>query len=187
MGLDKLKRHLEAQATVEANGILDEARTRADSIREEIVQRARVEADAFEDGVAEAERRARGTVVQARGEASRTVSRAFDEVLEMTIERSLERLTGLDDEKYRAYIERCLSTGSELLGEHEISVCRSADFELMESLGRTVAGTVEGAGGILLSTGDGKALDLRFDTMVDGMRPRIREIVLEQLSEGGDD
>jgi len=187
MGLDKLKRHLEAQARSEANGILDEARARADSIREEIIQRAGVEAETFEDGVAEVERRARGAVVQARSEASRTVSRAFDEVLEMTVKRTLERLTGLDDEKYRAYIERCHSTGNELLGEYEISVCRSADFELMESLGRTVAGTVEGAGGILLSTGDGKVLDLRFDTMIEEMRPRIREMILEQLSEGGDD
>jgi len=187
MGLDKLKRHLETQAKDEANGILDEARTRADSIREEIVQRAGVEAESFEDGVAETERRARGAVVQARSEASRTVSRAFEEVLEMTVERSLERLAGLDGEKYRAYVERSLAIGQELLGEYEISVCRSADFELMESLGRTVTGTVDGAGGILLSTGDGKVLDLRFDTLVDGMRPRIREIILERLSEGGDD
>lgn len=187
MGLDELKRHLEAQARQEAEGILDEARSAADSVREEILEKARTEAESFEDTVVEAERKARGAVVQARTEASRTVSKAFDQVLDMTVQRSLERLSQLDDEKYRAYLERCLKTGNELLGEYEVSVCRSADFELLESLGKHVTGTVEGAGGILLSTGDGKALDLRFDTIVDEMRPRIREIILAEISEGTDD
>ncbi len=187
MGLDELKRHLEAQAREEADGILNEARTAADSVREEILERARTEAEAFEDSVVEAERRARGVVVQARAEASRTVSRAFDEVLSLTVERSLERLSDLHEEKYRAYIERCLAVGDELLGDYEVSVCRSADFELLESFGKHVTGTVEGAGGILLSTGDGKVLDLRFDTIVEEMRPRIREIIQAQVSEGGDD
>jgi vacuolar-type H+-ATPase subunit E/Vma4 len=73
-----------------------------------------------------------------------------------------------------------------LLGDFEISACRSEDFKLIETLGYKVTGTVEGAGGILLSTGDGRVLDLRFDTLVDEMRPRIREIIMNEIAEEAD-
>jgi len=183
MGIEELKRHLEARARADAKAILEEGHREAEEVQNRTLAEARAAAAAHVAIVQEAERRARGAVVQASRDGSRTVGAAYEDVVLMAVDRAIERLSGLTGERYLDFITRSLAAGDRLLGTFVVTATRERDVPLLESEGRTVDGVEPGAGGIIMRSPDGRVLDLRFESIVDGMRDRTWQTVVGELGE----
>lgn len=183
MGIEELRKKVMEEAERDAAEILKEARKRAKSIREEILESARREADAYRSMEDDARARARGIVASAKNEARRIIMNAYEEVFRSALEDARKRLHGLTGRMYEDFLRRALEIGKEILGgDVHVYFTREGDEAIVRSEGFSVAGRIDGGGGVIMETGR-KRLDITFDGLLSELERQMKIEIIRSLQE----
>ena len=156
-----------AQARAEAERMLSEIRAEGDQMLREASQR----------GEEAAQRKKVQDLARAELEARKSVLTAQKEALDEVYQRALARLSSLRENA--DFLRALLKANEEDWKAGGRVYCNANDQALVKPLaGRSFAGTIECAGGILVENADGtRRVDLRYESILrDVWNDSVREV-----------
>jgi vacuolar-type H+-ATPase subunit E/Vma4 len=195
MAAEEIITAIDEEADENVRAIIGEAQKRAGVLRDQAEARAAAERDrlahARDD---ESDEAAARVLNRARLEADRTLRSAQDALFREALDLTRQRLAGLRQwDEYDAVFSRLLDEGlSALKGADRVEVA-PADSERARMAGHekgidlAVDATVESAGGMRLSTSDGRAFDNLLESRLLRAEPWLRSLAITicpELAEG---
>lgn len=178
MGLEQVIGEVRQDGDARAQRLLDDARARAT----ELVAEAEARARAYEEQrLAQAERdgeQVRAQVLSsAEFEARKTALTAEAELRTQLRETLVEGFAALPQKTRDAHVKRLLATAETVLGGSGRVWATAQDQKAASAGPYAFAGTLDGAGGIVVESDDGtQRLDLRYETLLaDLWRDILRE------------
>lgn len=178
MTLDAFVQTIQDRGKAEAEAIRTQARAEADQILAEIrAEGEKAISEAAARAQEAAQRRKVQEIARAELEARKSGLTAQKEALDEVYQRSLARLATLRE---NADILRRLLRANEADWKSGGKVyCSARDESLVKSIvGRSFAGTIDCAGGVVLESGDGtRRVDLRYESILrDVWNNSVREV-----------
>lgn len=184
--MDKLIERIKEEAEKEIKDIIDNAQEEAKKIIEEEEEKGKEEAEKIRrEGIKEAGRRKEKILAAGRRKAKSYLIKAREEIIENCINKIKEYLKKLDGKKYEKIVGNLVKEGVKEIRDGYIISTREEDEKIAKKFGMEVKKKVNGIGGVILKSKDGKKeIDLTFDTMIERRKDEIRIKIAEKLFGG---
>ena len=187
MGIEKLKGSLISEAGADARSILAESEAQAKAILDEERSKKAVlrkEAEQELKRVIEEQRNER--IAWARLESRRIIAEAREDAIKGVLEEFFDSLGSVrKSPEYRKFLSESVSSAVSELGPGSAVHVAKGDKSLISPKGARVAEDLEGLGGAMVESADGKIrIDLTLETLFESSRDEIRKKVYDNLFGG---
>lgn len=188
MGIEKLKSSLLSEATNEAEKIVQTAEAHVKSmLEEERAKRKQMEEEAEKEIDKLLEDQKNERIAWARLEAKRINAEAREDAIGNVLEDIFEELkSARKSPEYQRFLKKAVSDAVDELGRGSKVHMLKGEKKLAPKLsGATVSEDMEGLGGAIVESADGKIwIDLRLETLFESRRDEIRKSIDEKLFGG---
>ena len=177
MTVEKLIQRIQQDAQKETQQMKKEAEKKAKAIVAEAKQEAQHQVkEILSQGEQQADTLKKILLSQASQEIKRGLMTAREELIEACFTQTQKQLAELQEERYHTVLTVLLRDGSQKIkGPSAVLICRESDKTFIEQQGFTVSGMVEGTGGVVLQSKDGKiTVDNTFEGILKRKKNDIR-------------
>jgi V/A-type H+-transporting ATPase subunit E len=188
MGIEKLKGSLLSEAKEDAQKIVDAAQAHVDSmLEEERSKRSAMKKEAERDVERLLGEQRNERIAWARLESRRIIAEAREDAIKNVLEDFFDSLgTARKSPEYKKFLGSAFSSSVSELGSGAVVHVAKGDRALLPSQkGVKVVEDLEGLGGLLAESADGKIrMDMTLETMFDSRRDEVRKQVHDKLFGG---
>ena len=187
MGIEKLKGSLISEASEDARKIVDGAEAEAKAMLEaERSRKAAMRKEAEKDVERQLEEQRNERIAWARLESKRVMAEAREDAIKDVLADFFDALGSVrKSPEYKKYLNSSVSAALAELGSGSTVRVAKGDKALISAKGAKVVEDLEGLGGAVVETADGKIrIDLTLETMFESRRDDIRKSVYEKLFGG---
>ncbi|MEW6748748.1 MAG: V-type ATP synthase subunit E family protein [Candidatus Micrarchaeota archaeon] len=187
MGIEKLKGSLLSEANEDARKIVEAAQSHVDGmLREERSRKSAIKERAEKDVERLLSEQRNERIAWARLESKRIIAEAREDALKNVLEAFFDGLKDVrSSTEYKKFLKGAVSQAAAELGDATIHLAKGDKKLVTIPKGCKVAEDLEGLGGALIESADGKIrMDFTLETMFELQRDEVRKKVSDKLFGG---
>ena len=184
MSAEKIINRIQKDAENERKQILKDAENQAKKIIDQGKKEAQSQADHIvRDGEQQCDNITKIMLSKTSQEVKREIMKAREKIIDECFTKAHHQLSILHGTEYTTIVTKLIENGKKKIpGGCSLLASREADKTLAKTMGITVTGTIETAGGVILKSSDGRiTLDHTFDGILKRKKDEIRRKVGQLL------